>query len=343
VKVTVSGVVDSIESTLDTTASGKWTRLNASTVFLKASGTLYVRARVGSATSPIASATVQMVLAAPGISLATSTYATAQSVSLTSSANGAGIHYTMDGSIPTAQSPLYSGAITVGSTQTLRAIAVKNGFQNSAVSSAAYAIADTNTYGIPWNPSITYGTLTDVRDSQIYRTVKIGAQTWMAQNLNYRGKPDGADTLGACPTGIADSCKKYGRLYTWTIAMAGTSGSNSVPSGVTGICPNGAHIPSDTEWSILISIVDSAGIRLKAVRGWNSGVGTDSYGFRALPAGTGDLASIGSSDKWWTATEYAVGGAWSREASLGRGQEWISHNIYNETVSESIRCVQNAP
>jgi uncharacterized protein (TIGR02145 family) len=331
VKVMIAGEVDSVEWTQDTTAAGKWTRLTSTTVVLKSSGTFFVRTRAGTATSPIAAATVQLVLAAPGISLPAGTYAMAQAVTLTSSANGADIHYTTDGTAPTAQSPLYSKAVPVGASQTLRAIATKSGFRNSAVSSEAYAIADTNTYGIPWNRDIAYGTITDSRDSQIYRTVKIGTQTWMAQNLNFA-----APSISYCYGDSSTNCPMLGRYY--SSAMAGGSS----------LCPTGWHVPNDTDWNTLISFVNSSmpGINLKSKSGWDStGSGLDSYGFRALPAGHHE--SLGVSSSYERGTD---GKWWSSSYDLGNGHEYfwgmsyqsnsMSHNT-TRAFQCSIRCLQD--
>ena len=110
------------------------------------------------------------------------------------------------------------------------------------------------------------GTMTDARDGRTYRTVKIGEQTWMAENLNY-------DTTGAvCFENSLDSCEKYGRLYSATLAQT--------------ICPEGWRLPSQLEFSAL---VDSAGgfDNLKSTE-WG---GDDFYGFSALPAGKYDYVS----------------------------------------------------
>src|SRR5215469_10890371 len=94
-----------------------------------------------------------------------------------------------------------------------------------------------------FNPAITYGSFTDSRDSKTYRTVVIGTQTWMAENLNYNA------TGSKCYNDSTQYCDLYGRLYDWTTAMAGVSSSSANPSGVLGICPVGWHLPSDAEWN----------------------------------------------------------------------------------------------
>lgn len=142
----------------------------------------------------------------------------------------------------------------------------------------------------PWNASVAYGTLTDARDGQIYRTVTIGTQTWMAENLAW----DTADGKGSwCWHNRADSCRIFGRYYLDGYVRAGSVGSSAVPSGLRGVCPAGWHLPSRGEWSILVRATgDSSrvGALLRARdagwRSWDSvGQPQDTFGFRMLPAG----------------------------------------------------------
>jgi len=158
-----------------------------------------------------------------------------------------------------------------------------------------------------------YGTFTDERDGQTYKTVKIGTQTWMAENLNYAytGVPYNvtpnssisytSDSTSWCYRDSVEYCTKYGRLYTWAAAMdsVGTLSTNGMGCGdgktcsptypVRGICPEGWHLPDTTEWHTLFTAVggkSTAGKMLKSTSGWNSsGNGTDAYAFSALPAG----------------------------------------------------------
>ena len=165
--------------------------------------------------------------------------------------------------------------------------------------------------GIVDPSSVTKGTFTDSRGEKVYKTVTIGTQTWMAENLNY-DVPD--NTTDVCYSNNADNCAKYGRLYNWSTAMGGASSSNRVPSGVRGVCPSGWHLPSSAEWTTLTDAVggtSKAGTKLKSSTGWNSysGIpfGTDDYGFSALPGGYGNsdgyFNNAGSYGRWWSATE----------------------------------------
>jgi len=175
------------------------------------------------------------------------------------------------------------------------------------------------------NPDITYGELLDTRDNQVYKTVTIGTQIWMAQNLNYAyNEPTSSDDSSSfCYDNSADSCAKYGRLYLWSAAMDSVAKFSDAgkgcgvdatcrPSGtVRGVCPEGWHLPSDGEWNTLFSTVggdSTAGTKLKSTSGWNgSGNGTDSYGFGVLPAGRrsyfGAFVRAGGYAYFWSSTE----------------------------------------
>jgi hypothetical protein len=88
-----------------------------------------------------ASYTIALLLPTPTFSVSAGTYATTQSVTISDATSGTTIYYTTDGSTPTTSSSVYSSAISVTSTETLQAIAVKTGYTNSAVATATYTIA----------------------------------------------------------------------------------------------------------------------------------------------------------------------------------------------------------
>lgn len=210
-------------------------------------------------------------------------------------------------------------------------------------------------FGIPWNPTITYGTLTDARDGQTYRTVVIGTQTWMAQNLNYRNTTGSTDTVGQCYNNSADSCAKYGRLYTWAEVMQGTTSSALSPI-VKGLCPTGWHIPNITELTTLTTAAGgytTGGDHLKSTSGWNlygasSGSGTDTYGFRALPAGAasdGYFKNVGSVGYWWSATESR---SVTEDTATSARYLYMSYGLPNayttfvrKTLGYSARCLKD--
>ena len=141
-----------------------------------------------------------------------------------------------------------------------------------------------------------FGTLIDSRDGQVYKTVKIKDQTWMAENLNF-------ETEGSkCFQDIASNCALYGRMYSWGAAMdsSATFSANGKDCGmkvscsptypVQGVCPAGWHLPSLDEWKTLFSLLekkDTGGFSLRSKDAWNkirSHKGTDEYGLCVLPA-----------------------------------------------------------
>jgi len=210
--------------------------------------------------------------------------------------------------------------------------------------------ATTSDSSIPWNNAIAYGTLLDSRDGKSYRTVKIGTQTWMAENLNYRNTTGSADTVGVCYNNSADSCAKYGRLYTWPETMKGAASSATIPSGVQGVCPSGWHVPSDGEWNILIDSVErtsgvgsgNSGIDLKATFGWISGTGSDTHGFRILPGGrilSQASQVVGMVADFWSSKGIDAGTSWGLDyrynlTGASRGPASIAYAF-------SLRCLQN--
>ena len=217
-----------------------------------------------------------------------------------------------------------------------------------------------------FNPSVNYGTLTDERDGQTYRTVQIGNQTWMAENLNYvyaleslNGKYIRTDSLykedGICVDYYdlysfsekkINTCDVFGRLYTYSAAMDSAAvfsddgiGCNVIAAlcfpnkQVRGICPEGWRLPNEEDWLTLIDAVggpDVAGKKLKSRKGWFiDGNGTDDYGFSVTPSGVGDKPHYHTA--FWTAgavLSYAVFSFYNDGVSIGA------------TDKKNIRCIK---
>ena len=154
-----------------------------------------------------------------------------------------------------------------------------------------------------------YGELLDERDNQVYRTVKIGNQVWMAQNLNY------AATGSVCYDNENSNCDVHGRLY---------YGSD------LNICPEGWRVPGEDDFLTMLEFVEGKEIQRKveslwiiyedtgnsvlklrsASYEWNSeknSKGTDVYGFSLLPSGGrwdyGEFDAMGSNSRLWTVSE----------------------------------------
>ena len=216
-----------------------------------------------------------------------------------------------------------------------------------------------------------YGTLTDSRDGQVYKTVKIGDQIWMAQNLNYAylQSTDDLDSISFCYNDSLEYCKKYGRLYTWAAAMdsvgiwndngkgCGFGGKSCSPLyPVRGVCPEGWHLPSYEEWETLLYAVggkSTAGKMLKYIDGWNEfqgkiGNGDDAYSFSVLAAGYRDYYKMyggvsydndGYSTSFWISS--ISGGYEAHCVKFDYDDEtaYFSSNYNND--GRSIRCLKD--
>jgi len=176
-------------------------------------------------------------------------------------------------------------------------------------------------------------TFADGRDGKTYRSVTIGAQTWMAENLNYEAENS------KCYNDSPDSCAKYGRLYDWNTAMGGAPESFKVPSGVQGVCPAGWHVPSRKEWMTLVD--KPLGKKLKSTSGWSAHTsnGTDDYGFAALPGGAYNGAEFingGNIGLWWATNEApdAKANSWTLERTSGFRDNYKSLYL-------SVRCLKD--
>lgn len=191
----------------------------------------------------------------------------------------------------------------------------------------------------------------DRRDQKIYAITQIGDQYWMAENLDF----ESASSAGADP-------EKHGRAYYWQDAMQGASSSDAVPSGVQGVCPAGWHLPSDAEWQVMeqslgMSSEQAAasgavanrgagfGDMLKSTTGWSeSGNGSNSSGFNALPTGVFDsvFANQGDVTHFWSATEYInpnpdLQEAWSR--TLRYEHDAVERSFSLQGLGYFVRCV----
>ena len=171
----------------------------------------------------------------------------------------------------------------------------------------------------------------DPRDGKIYKTVQIGNQLWMAENLNYYT----SDSW--CYDNNSSNCVTYGRLYTWETAKT--------------VCPAGWHLPSDAEWSTLADYLggaDAAGGKLKetGTKHWSSlNPGADNgSGFTALPGGSrsgdGSFIYIGYYGFWWSSTEGSSSVAWNRHR-YSSYTELYRYTDFWKGYGFSVRCLRD--
>lgn len=193
-------------------------------------------------------------------------------------------------------------------------------------------------------------TLTDI-DGNIYKTVRIGNQIWMAENLKTTRYKNGISipnvkdenewiklTEGAYCFYENDAANNSasGKLYNWHAV-----------NNINGLAPNGWHIPSDEEWTILLNYLggdDAAGNKMKYTNGWeDNGNGTNSSEFTGLPAGTrydgGLFYYKGFKTYFWSATEDDTDYAWIR--GLYNNYSDAHRSSSNKNYGFSVRCIRD--
>jgi len=200
------------------------------------------------------------------------------------------------------------------------------------------------------DPNPEFGEMTDERDGQTYQTVKLGDQTWLAQNLNYE-----TDNNSWCYNDDPDNCETFSRLYDWNTAMTA--------------CPDGWHLASDEEWSTLIKYLDPkadpneetesyiAGGMLKATGTIEEGTGpwkspnegaTNVSGFSAEGGGVryedGTFILVGMHAIYWTSTEDDANRVWFRILDYGVPDIYRAKSD-DENLTKgmglSVRCVMD--
>jgi len=196
-------------------------------------------------------------------------------------------------------------------------------------------------------------TVSDI-DGNVYRTIKIGNQWWMAENLkvtHYRNGdniPNITDNTAwsTLTTGAycyydnnTNNAVIYGALYNWYVV-----------DDSRGIAPTGWHVPNDTEWQTFIEFLGGdtiAGGKLKeiGIEHWqspNTGA-TDEFGFSAPPGGyrayNGPFSSIYINADFWTSTEY--NGSWAFQRYMEYNTSKVVRNEGYKSFGFSVRCVKD--
>jgi uncharacterized protein (TIGR02145 family) len=193
----------------------------------------------------------------------------------------------------------------------------------------------------------------DSRDNEKYKTVKIGNQIWMAENLRASRFNDGTPvplvtdgvvwaeltTPGYCwyDNDVKENIGIYGGLYNWYTVNSGK------------LCPKGWHVPTDAEWTTLSTFLgeDAAGNKLKetGTTHWNSPVteANNVTGFSAIPGGSrnekGAFLKIGNFGYWWSSTGESRTNAWYR--LMIYNTSFVSRGNLNKKQGFSVRCLKD--
>ena len=205
-----------------------------------------------------------------------------------------------------------------------------------------------------FNPDLTYGTMTDV-EGNVYKTITIGTQTWMAENLNVTKYRTGEDipvitddmewdslTSGAyCnPNFFSGLPTGYGFLYNWYSVNDSRN-----------IAPAGWHVPTHREWTILADYLGGRNIaggklKEKGTVHWKSpnNDATNETGFTALPTGCrssdGYFCEMGTYAYFWTSTEANASLAWFRYLNYYHPKMQETY-YYGKSCGFSVRCIKD--
>lgn len=161
-----------------------------------------------------------------------------------------------------------------------------------------------------------YGEVLDERDGQVYKTIQIGNQVWMAQNLNYK---TAYSDSGYCYNDVQDSCDAKGRLYTWEHGRR--------------LCPVRWHVASKADWNELLDFVGDVELLFSQIEK----KGTDPYGFSARSSGEKDRDGYRTSQEFWTSTNNNGTYAWRIDLFFFGMAECLTYYAF------AVRCIENDP
>jgi uncharacterized protein (TIGR02145 family) len=208
-----------------------------------------------------------------------------------------------------------------------------------------------------------YGSMRDERDGKVYKTVKIGEQTWMAENLNFgeylEARPSNSNEgiqyqlngQKFCYGNDSLNCSSLGGLYQWHTVMGLGEGcgdgskscDDQIENGThQGVCPGGWHVAKKFEWEVLKTLLDvnwDAGEKMKIIdfKGSNiSGFSAPAGGYRSEGGG---FISHGVNAYFWEAAEDLASNAYY--CSLARDYEALSNGVMVKERSFSVRCLRD--
>ena len=186
--------------------------------------------------------------------------------------------------------------------------------------------------------TVTSGSFIDQRDGKEYKTVKIGKQTWFAENLAFKVQPDYSKQKYGSVTYNNDEAlgKVYGQLYDVDEAIEA--------------CPSGWHLPSENDWDTLIDYLGGdkiAGGKLKekGFEHWespNEGA-TNESGFTALPGGSrgnSNFMELGTTGKWWSKSEVTGNSNYIWSYKIYSSSSEVSKQNVHWSAKFSVRCIK---
>jgi len=331
-------------------------------------------------------------LTAPTINLSL----TSGTINITTATPGAGVPYTISSPVGTKEITLtITGGVTpttdYGSTPKIYMMILPGGFSAESMTigleyESSGVFENTTKTGKTFERSKKYvvqmddtpSTVTDA-DLNVYNTIRIGSQVWMASNLKTTKYNDGTTSIpnetvdgtwGGLSTGAycdydntPSNSTTYGKLYNW-YAVDNNASTKGASNGGKNICPTGWHVPSAAEWTTLTDYLTNNGFgyggsgsniakSMAAKSGWtvfgtagtvgNDQASNNTSGFTALPGGyrqgIGSFEYIGDHGYWWSSIEASTSHAWYRD--MGYNSSNVSSSNYDKNDGFSVRCVKD--
>jgi len=244
-------------------------------------------------------------------------------------------------------------------------IKATNKYGTTAGPEGSFATLKEGESGINFNPDLIYGSVSDI-DGNTYKTIRIGTQEWMAENLKSTRFNDSTHISGVTANSIWQKLEtpaycwydndsvnyklSNGALYNWFAVS-----SNK-------LCPTGWHVPTDLEWTTLIYALGGNDLAFGKLQEtgtthwfYQNPAATNSSGFTALPCGSrmidiysSSTSGLGQNGDWWSSTKYPDGlvfstpGAWELPLYYSQYQIVSVKLIYSfNTNGLSVRCIKN--
>jgi uncharacterized protein (TIGR02145 family) len=250
-----------------------------------------------------------------------------------------------DGSVSSSQHPSHKYLTEGNHTVSLT---VQNVYGTNTLTRTNCVIVKPKDGGIIFNPNLIYGSISD-RDGNTYKTIKIGTQEWMAENLRTRSFKNG-DFISTTKIPTADISQETEPKYQW--AYDGKE-SNVIPYGrlytwyavndKRGICPEGWHVPNEQEWDTLTTYLRpntyNSLIETGSKHWLNNLSSTNSSGFTAIGSGCRRetfFMLINVSANYWTSQPYS-----GTNGVMRTSERAFTRGVMEKTAGLAVRCIKD--
>jgi uncharacterized protein (TIGR02145 family) len=216
-------------------------------------------------------------------------------------------------------------------------------------SDVTFTTSDTSATAILYNPDLTYGSVSDI-DGNTYKTIMIGTQTWMSENLKTTRYKDGSDIPFIIDVAQWSELSAPGFCWYNNYSISNGALYNWYTVNSAKLCPEGWHVPADQEWSVLTDFLGGANVAADKLKetgtvNWlgSNSTATNISGFTAIPSGyrshAGAFNSIRSYGYWWSSTEASTMDAYFRD--MNYGYIYVDRGSTNKKGGLAVRCIMD--